>query len=99
MMTSVFPRRSAAAYSIGCALAVACGVAALLLALAGNRFGYDHGFDHWNPEGIEYENVKVAAAISVVYHTDKVTWPTRGFTKRCATQACRSTRRFPTRSA
>jgi hypothetical protein len=43
MMTSVFPRRSAAAYSIGCALAVACDIAALLLALAGNRFGYDHG--------------------------------------------------------
>src|SRR5215470_18297597 len=54
------------------ALSLACAIAVLVIALAGNRFGYSHGFDHWIPEGIEYENTKVAAAISdLLYDTNK----------------------------
>jgi hypothetical protein len=53
-------------------LSLLCGVVVLVIALAGNRLGYSHGFDRWLPEGVEYENVKVAAAISdLVYGTNK----------------------------
>src|SRR5205814_2353838 len=49
-------------------LSVTCGVLAVLVALAGHVYGKLNRFDHWITEGIEYENVKVAAALSdVVY--------------------------------
>jgi hypothetical protein len=37
---------------------------ALVLAFASYSYGKRHHFDHWVPEAIEYENVKVAAALS-----------------------------------
>jgi hypothetical protein len=45
-------------------VALACGVLALVLALGAYTYGKKNRFDHWIPEVIEYENVKVAAAIS-----------------------------------
>jgi hypothetical protein len=46
------------------ALALACGALALALALGAYAYGKLHRFHHWVPEVIEYENVKVAAALS-----------------------------------
>jgi hypothetical protein len=48
------------------ALSLACAVFAIVLALAAFAYGKLHRFDHWVPEVIEYENVKVAAALSEV---------------------------------
>ena len=51
---------------------VFAGISALLIAGAGFIFGITHNFHHWFPEAIEYENVKVAIAISdLVYGTNK----------------------------
>ena len=53
-------------------LSIACGAAALALALIGYQFGVAHGFDRWIPGALEYENAKVAMGLSAyVYGTDQ----------------------------
>src|SRR5579862_6614814 len=72
MTAEIFARLSSRAFFIHRVLSLVCAAAALLLGYAGYRYGLAHQFDHWMVEGIEYENVKMAAALSeLVYHIDK----------------------------
>lgn len=50
--------------SIEVRVSMMCAAAAILVALLGYGFGVAHGFNKVMPEAIEYENVKVAMAVS-----------------------------------
>jgi hypothetical protein len=43
---------------------IACSIASVLIALSGFGYGVHHRFQHWMTEAIEYQNVKLGAAIT-----------------------------------
>lgn len=69
--SSVFARLSFDHDKLSRWVCLACALMATLLALQSLRYAHSHGFDRWMPEVIEYENVKVAAALArIAYKLD-----------------------------
>ena len=51
---------------IGANVRMLCAIVSLVLAVASYAYGRQHGFDRWMPpETIEYDNVKLAAALPI----------------------------------